>query len=51
MIDKLSKFDKKKEVIILYGGDSPLDRGTAINDIFEINGSANDDYVFIQEDS
>ena len=50
LIEKLQKLDEEKEVVILYSDDSPLNNGNAIQDVFEINGSNSDDYVYIWED-
>lgn len=49
LIKKLSELDSEKEVVVLYSGDTPLNNGSGIAEVFEIKGSTNDDYVFIQE--
>lgn len=49
LIEKLSEFDKEKQVVILYCDEnSILDSGRGIDKIYEIKGTE-DDCVFIQE--
>lgn len=49
LIEKLSKFDKEKQAVILFCDENPiLDSGRGIDKVYEIKG-IEDDCVFIQE--
>lgn len=50
LIEKLKKVNQEKEVVLINGGESPFGNGTIIERVFEISGTDNDDYVFLESE-